>query len=68
MARSLKKPDVEGFAKGKGTSGKSGLVPDGDVRLTANIRQDLHTKLKVAAAKRRTTVGELLEDLIERHL
>lgn len=66
MARSLKKPDVEGFAKAK--RGKSGLVPDGDVRLTANIREDLHTKLKVAAAERRTTVGELLEDLIERHL
>jgi len=46
----------------------SGLVPDGDVRLTANIKEALHLKLKIEAAKRRTTIGELLEELIERHL
>lgn len=46
----------------------SGLVPDGDVRLTANIRQDLHLKLKIASAHRRTTIGEILEKLIEAHL
>lgn len=46
----------------------SGLVPDGDVRLTANIKESLHLKLKIAAATRRTTIGELLEELIERHL
>ena len=48
------------------TGQKSGLVPEGDVRLTANIREDLHLKLKIAAAKQRTTVGELIEKLIER--
>ena len=46
----------------------SGLVPVGDVRLTANIKETLHLKLKIAAATRRTTIGELLEELIERHL
>lgn len=46
----------------------SGLVPDGDVRLTANIRLDLHLKLKIASAYRRTTIGEILEELIETHL
>jgi hypothetical protein len=44
---------------------KSGLVPAGDVRLTANIRGDLHIKLKVRAAQERTTVGELIEQWIE---
>jgi len=39
---------------------KSGLVPDGDVRLTANIKAELHTRLKIAAAKRRTTIGHLV--------
>jgi hypothetical protein len=43
----------------------SGLVPQGDVRLTANIRGDLHLKLKIEAANRRTSIGELLEELIE---
>jgi len=38
------------------------------VRLTANIRGDLHLKLKMEAAKRRTTIGELIEALVERHL
>lgn len=46
----------------------SGQVPVGDVRLTANIRKDLHTKLKVAAAIQGTTIGEILEGLIEAHL
>ncbi|MBI1919503.1 MAG: hypothetical protein HYS23_00330 [Geobacter sp.] len=46
----------------------SGLVPEGDVRLTANIRQDLHLKLKIEAAHRRTTIGDLIEELVERYL
>lgn len=46
----------------------SGLVPEGDVRLTANIRQDLHLKLKIEAAHRRTTIGDLIEELVEKYL
>jgi ParG protein len=46
----------------------TGPVPDGDVRLTANIRQELHLKLKIAAATRRTTIGELIEELVEQYL
>jgi propanediol dehydratase small subunit len=46
----------------------SGLVPEGDVRLTANIREDLHLKLKIAAARRRTTIGELLEEMVEKYI
>lgn len=44
---------------------KSGLLPPGDVRLTANIREDLHLKLKIRAAQERTTIGELIESWIE---
>jgi hypothetical protein len=44
---------------------KSGLVPEGDVRLTANIRADLHLALKIRAAQERTTVGELIEKWVE---
>ena len=46
----------------------SGLVPEGDVRLTANIRQELHLKLKIASAYRRTTIGEIIEELVEKYL
>jgi len=46
----------------------SGQVPEGDVRLTANIREDLHLKLKIAAAHKRTTIGELIEMLVAKHL
>jgi hypothetical protein len=46
----------------------SGQVPEGDVRLTANIRDDLHLKLKIIAARRRTTIGELIEELVEKYL
>ncbi len=60
-------------ARGRGTARaeaapagqRSGLVPEGDVRLTANIRGDLHLKLKIRAAQERTTVGELIEQWIE---
>jgi hypothetical protein len=48
------------------TGQKAGLVPTGDVRLTANIRGDLHLKLKIRAAQERTTAGELIEQWIER--
>ena len=46
----------------------SGLVPAGDVRLTANISEEHHIKLKVAAATKRTTIGELIEQLIDKGL
>lgn len=52
-------------AEGAPAGQKSGLVPEGDVRLTANIRGDLHLKLKIRAAQERTTVGELIEQWIE---
>jgi hypothetical protein len=65
----------EGAAKGnngkvaqKGLKQVSGLVPSGDVRLTANIREDLHLKLKIHAAEQRTTIGEVLEQLLAKHL
>lgn len=44
---------------------RSGQLPAGDVRLTANIRADLHLKLKIRAAQERTTMGELIEAWIE---
>jgi len=66
-----RKPDQQSRSKTKGT-GKvrptSGQVPEGDVRLTANIREDLHLKLKIAAARQRTTIGELIEMLVAKHL
>jgi hypothetical protein len=46
----------------------SGLVPEGDIRLTANIREDLHLRLKIAAAKQRTTIGEIIEELVEKYV
>ena len=46
----------------------SGKVPAGDVRLSANIDQDIHLKLKIAAARERTTIGELIERLVQENL
>lgn len=69
----LKKPvlaasDVAAFAKKTAstpTKSKSGKVPAGDVRLTVNIRSDLHKRLRIAAINRDMTAGELLEELIQ---
>lgn len=66
-----RKPSQKARGKHKGTAkarSTSGLVPEGDVRLTANIREDLHLKLKIAAAHKRTTIGELIEMLVAKHL
>lgn len=51
-----------------GSKQVSGLVPAGDIRLTANINKDLHLKLKIYAAEHRTTIGEVLEQLLAKHL
>lgn len=80
----LKKPvlsseAVTAFAEGRGTSSKarsaaadaavtSRFPPSGDIRLTVNIREDLHMRLKMEAVKRRTTVGEILEHLVQDHI
>jgi hypothetical protein len=77
----FKKPTLDAdtaraFAEGTGPSAKlsagksnsekqSGQVPAGDVRVTANIRKDLHLKLKIRAAEERTTISELIERWIE---
>lgn len=68
-ATSGQKPTARGGVGASGEKGakaaKSGLVPAGDIRLTANIREDLHLKLKIRAAQERTTVGELIERWVE---
>lgn len=66
-----RKPGQKSRGKNKGPAKArptSGQVPEGDVRLTANIREDLHLKLKIAAAQKRTTIGELIEMLVAKHL
>ena len=44
---------------------RSGHLPAGDIRLTANIRADLHLALKIRAARERTTMGELIEQWVQ---
>lgn len=44
---------------------RSGLVPVGDARLTANIRADLHRKLKMRAVLDGRTMGQIIEEWIE---
>ena len=69
----LKKPtmsakDVLEFAEGRQTAERSTNAPDGDVRLTVNLREDLHLKLRMKALEQKTTAGDLLEQLIEKYL
>ena len=73
------KIDREGFTKKKVNKGpqiaseqlnskRVFFAPVGDKRLTINIKKDLHKKLKIEAITHNTTVGEIIETLIERHL
>ena len=73
-ATMLKKPtmtpgQVLGFAEGKKKSdSRSTAAPAGSTRLTINMRDDLHMKLKMRAVQDRTTAGKLLEELVEKYL
>ncbi|MDP6586069.1 MAG: hypothetical protein QF535_15575 [Anaerolineales bacterium] len=69
----LKKPTLDtaamNFAEKKPTETKQttgNQVPAGDVRLTANISKAHHRKIKLAALHQDTTIGELLEQLIDK--
>ena len=44
------------------------FAPEGDKRLTINMREDLHKRLKIAAIEQGSTVGEILEKLVEEYL
>ena len=46
----------------------SNFPPAGSVRLTINLRKDLHLRLKVASARQSETIGLILETLIEKHV
>ena len=67
---SLNKPTIDkaiNFAEQNPTESKpkGNQVPVGDVRLTANISKVHHHKVKLAALRKNTTIGELLERLID---
>jgi len=47
---------------------KKGNVPEGDARLSVNVDKKLHKRLKIEAAKRETTLGEIIEQLLKKHL
>jgi len=57
-----------GSSKRKIRGGKSGLVPKGYTRLTANIPTDLHIKLKIKAATEGRSIVDILETLLAKHL
>lgn len=67
----LKKPTMKealAFAEHKVHGAKSTAAPEGDTRLTVNLRNDLHLKLRMKALEQKTTAGDLLEQLIEKYL
>jgi len=51
----------------EGKKATSGQVPKGYLRLSANVREDLHMRLKIMSAKERRTIGSVLEEWIEKN-
>jgi predicted HicB family RNase H-like nuclease len=47
---------------------KISFAPEGDRRLTINIKEELHRKLKIMAIDHETTVGEIIERLVINHI
>jgi len=43
-------------------------APKGYKRLTINLPVEVHTKLKIVAAKRECTVTEIIENLLKKEL
>ena len=57
--------------KTKPVSGVSGRIfhaPDGHRRLTINLRDDLHKKLRMAAVERDCTATDIIEKLLAKEL
>jgi len=52
----------------RGVEPPKGNVPEGDARLSVNIRMDRRDRLKDVAHLERTTMGELLEYMIDNYL
>ena len=46
----------------------SHFAPDGDKRLTLNIKRELHLKLRMASVMAGITMGELVEKFIKDQL
>lgn len=71
---SIRKPTldkVQDFAKTGGKKSNKERVfyaPQGDKRLTINLREDLHKKLRLAALEKGTTAGDIIEGLLDKHL
>lgn len=49
-------------------AGKSYPPPIGDVRLSINVKKEVHSKLKSSAAEKGTTIGLLVEMLVIKYL
>lgn len=43
------------------------VVPEGCIRFNANIKKDFHLRLKVMAAMSSRTMGEIIEEWIEKY-
>jgi predicted HicB family RNase H-like nuclease len=59
---------VHAFAEGSRREAGKQPVPQGDVRLNANVRRELHTRIKIEAARQGKSIGELIEQLIDKHI
>jgi len=69
----LKKPEaVLAFAEGKKAttkgSGRAFNAPEGHRRLTINLQEDLHKKLKMAAIEQDCTATDIIVRLLEQEL
>jgi len=58
-------PRVKSKTKG---AAASKLKPSSKIRLSVSIGEDLHLRLKSEAARRKMAVGEVLEQVMRRHL
>ena len=81
LAFATEQPRTEKLVKGKGkgkiiahtalnetNKARIFFAPEGDKRLTINLKVDLHKKLKIAAIEKDITAGEIIEQLLERYL
>jgi predicted HicB family RNase H-like nuclease len=64
----VKKAAVKKTAQKARQKSVPGQLKEGDVKLTANVKEELHTKLKVKAAMERTSISDIVERLLEKYM
>ncbi|MEK9808995.1 MAG: hypothetical protein VW362_01005 [Candidatus Nanopelagicales bacterium] len=68
MPKKTAKPSLGSIAKLADTRAGKNTIPDGQMRLTVNIPEDLHMQLKLHAVRERRDMSGIVQQLVGDYL